>query len=159
MAVRKVCKCCGSEDVVLDAWLSWNKDDQEWVLDAIHDDGFCHACDAAGDIIVEEEILEEEDEPEQAMTAAELHDAGEFIELDMGGTRFTRYGKGITLEQSTCLCQPYMNASQWKDKLGPWLRQQPPEIGIYYCRFKPSDPGRLIRTAAEQLLILTGASS
>ena len=46
-AMRIVCSWCGSADVSRDAWASWDIDRQEWVLGAVFDDGFCHACECA----------------------------------------------------------------------------------------------------------------
>lgn len=40
-----VCSWCGSADVSRDAWASWDVGKQAWVLGAVFDDGFCHACE------------------------------------------------------------------------------------------------------------------
>jgi hypothetical protein len=39
-----VCSWCGSADVSRDAWASWDVEKQDWVLSAVFDNGFCHAC-------------------------------------------------------------------------------------------------------------------
>ncbi|WP_454884772.1 hypothetical protein [Sphingomonas oryzagri] len=43
--MRIVCAWCGSADVARDAWASWDVGKQDWVLVAVFDDGFCHACE------------------------------------------------------------------------------------------------------------------
>lgn len=43
-----VCASCGSENVVCDAWASWNKQIDEWELDNTFDDGFCRDCEHTG---------------------------------------------------------------------------------------------------------------
>lgn len=43
--VRKVCKYCGSTDVLKDAWAEWDEEKQEWVLSDVYDDDFCVVCD------------------------------------------------------------------------------------------------------------------
>ena len=43
--IKKICKHCKSEDVVRDAWASWDDLKQEWVLDDIFDYAFCKKCD------------------------------------------------------------------------------------------------------------------
>ena len=40
-----VCRTCGSENVVCDAWAKWNRTTQEWELDQSFDDTFCRDCD------------------------------------------------------------------------------------------------------------------
>ena len=39
-----VCRTCGSENVVCDAWARWNRTTQVWNLDQTFDDTFCHDC-------------------------------------------------------------------------------------------------------------------
>lgn len=53
MKVKKVCKQCGSENVVKDAWASWDIKKQEYVLEDIFDNEFCKDCDRET-IIIEE---------------------------------------------------------------------------------------------------------
>ena len=44
--VRMVCSECGSENVVVDAYASWNFDTQEWEVASTHDKGsYCEDCD------------------------------------------------------------------------------------------------------------------
>lgn len=53
--VRKVCKECGSEDVVSDAWVGWNIETQEWdSVDIVFDMEYCKNCDGETTIIDEE---------------------------------------------------------------------------------------------------------
>lgn len=40
-----VCRTCGSENVVCDAWARWDRVTQAWKLDQTFDDTFCHDCD------------------------------------------------------------------------------------------------------------------
>jgi hypothetical protein len=51
MKVQKVCKTCGSDNVVIDAWASWDVDSQEWVLENVFDQDFCNDCDGETTII------------------------------------------------------------------------------------------------------------
>lgn len=44
--VRMVCSTCRSELVTRDAWAEWDAEEQDWVLAAVYDYGFCHACEA-----------------------------------------------------------------------------------------------------------------
>jgi hypothetical protein len=43
--IRIVCSWCGSADVSRDAWASWDVEEQDWVLGAVFDQGFCQACE------------------------------------------------------------------------------------------------------------------
>lgn len=47
--ITKVCKHCGSDDVLIDASAEWSVEKQDWVLRDIYDQdkGFC--CDCDGD--------------------------------------------------------------------------------------------------------------
>lgn len=49
--VRKVCKHCGSDNVVKDAWARWDELNQRWVLDDFFDTDFCKDCDGETTII------------------------------------------------------------------------------------------------------------
>lgn len=51
-----MCAECGSTAVTRDAWAEWDEARQEWVLGAVFDDGFCHACEQAA-TLVEQPIL------------------------------------------------------------------------------------------------------
>ena len=53
--MKKVCKHCGSEDVVRDAWASWDSTLGEWVLSDIFDYEFCQECEGDTTIIDKEE--------------------------------------------------------------------------------------------------------
>ena len=39
------CRTCGSDNVVRDAWASWNADTQQWELEDVFDYAFCKACE------------------------------------------------------------------------------------------------------------------
>jgi len=41
-----VCKNCGSERVVTDAWACWNREAGLWELEKHFDQAYCHACEA-----------------------------------------------------------------------------------------------------------------
>ena len=45
--MRIVCGWCGSDRVTRDAWAEWDVAAQAWVLGAVFDDGWCHACECA----------------------------------------------------------------------------------------------------------------
>lgn len=53
--VTMVCRTCGSEDVVRDAWADWDVDAQDWVLSQTFDYAFCNSCE--GDTRIEERLL------------------------------------------------------------------------------------------------------
>jgi hypothetical protein len=44
-----ICKSCGSDDVVKDAWASWNPEAGLWELLNVFDDGFCRACEESAE--------------------------------------------------------------------------------------------------------------
>lgn len=53
---RMVCRNCGSEDVICDAYAVWDFSNQVWVIDSTFDKGaYCNACDG------ETRIVEKED--------------------------------------------------------------------------------------------------
>ena len=39
------CALCGSDKVVCDAWVSWDREDQCWVLHSKFEESFCEACE------------------------------------------------------------------------------------------------------------------
>lgn len=45
--VNMVCDTCGSEDVFVDAWASWNTEAQRWELENTFDAGYCNDCGRA----------------------------------------------------------------------------------------------------------------
>lgn len=54
--VRKVCKECGSEDVVVDAWVGWNVETQEWdTVENVFDMEYCKDCE--GETTIEDEEI------------------------------------------------------------------------------------------------------
>ena len=52
--MKKVCKHCGSENVVKDAWAEWDEDKQEWVLQQVFDYDYCTDCEGDTTIIDKE---------------------------------------------------------------------------------------------------------
>ncbi|MCY1456569.1 hypothetical protein D9M71_737980 [compost metagenome] len=43
--VIMVCRHCGSENVLKDAWVSWNTDAQDWELECVLDHTYCEDCE------------------------------------------------------------------------------------------------------------------
>lgn len=58
MKVKKVCANCGSDNVVTDAWVSWDIDSQQWVIDDIFDNDYCKSCE--GETTIQDEEIEDE---------------------------------------------------------------------------------------------------
>ena len=54
MKITKVCKECGSEQVMLDAWAAWDVDKQEWTLYDVFPDSWCETCEGVCTIIDKE---------------------------------------------------------------------------------------------------------
>ncbi len=52
--IKKICGECGSEDVCIDAWSTWDEVTQEWVLGPIFEDCFCNGREQQCDIVDEE---------------------------------------------------------------------------------------------------------
>lgn len=48
--IKMICSHCKSEDVVKDAWASWNKETQEWELSQTFDANFCNNCEESRSI-------------------------------------------------------------------------------------------------------------
>ena len=40
-----VCRYCGTDDVLVDAYVQWNPDAQQWEVASTYDVAFCPACD------------------------------------------------------------------------------------------------------------------
>jgi len=56
MTISKHCPTCGSEAILRDAYASWDKDQQKWVLHSYYDETLCDGCGEffdAGNIIDE----------------------------------------------------------------------------------------------------------
>lgn len=45
------CKYCGGENVKVDAWVVWDEEKQDYIIDTIFDDEFCPDCDHSGNNI------------------------------------------------------------------------------------------------------------
>lgn len=41
----QVCKYCGSEDIKVDAWATWNNRTNHWELASVFDAAFCDQCE------------------------------------------------------------------------------------------------------------------
>lgn len=46
-----VCKTCGSERVVKDAWACWNPETGLWDLENVFDNAFCHQCEGETSLV------------------------------------------------------------------------------------------------------------
>lgn len=51
MNIKYKCKYCGSENVKVDAWVIWDSEKQDYVVDEIFDNEYCVDCDHAGNNI------------------------------------------------------------------------------------------------------------
>lgn len=49
-----VCKRCGSDYVMRDAYAVWSVEDQEWVIEAVYDHAYCNNCDSESTLIEKE---------------------------------------------------------------------------------------------------------
>ena len=45
MKYTYVCKNCGSDDVVRDAWAAWLPELNQWVIESVFDHAHCQNCD------------------------------------------------------------------------------------------------------------------
>jgi len=43
---KPTCPHCGSNDVLNEAWTSWNIEEQAWVFEDTRDSFYCRTCDA-----------------------------------------------------------------------------------------------------------------
>ena len=69
MAIRIVCRECGSDDVRRDANAIWCVDAQEWELCGVFDQGTCEAC--GGEALLDEEEIEPGDDDAPAPLPSE----------------------------------------------------------------------------------------
>lgn len=53
-----ICKRCGSDEVVRDAWARWDFAKQEWIVDDLFGDYYCRSCE--GECEISEDGPEEE---------------------------------------------------------------------------------------------------
>ena len=55
--VKQVCRSCGSDNVLADAYASWNFEIQKWEIEnTFAKGGYCNTCD--GECTVEEEVVD-----------------------------------------------------------------------------------------------------
>jgi hypothetical protein len=55
MSHKFICAACGSDDVLADAYASWDRDAQQWIVESLHDKGaYCAACDGETRLEMEE---------------------------------------------------------------------------------------------------------
>ena len=55
--LNMVCKTCGSDQVVRDAWAEWEPESQQWTLQNVFDYAYCESCE--GECSIEEKELVE----------------------------------------------------------------------------------------------------
>lgn len=55
--IRKVCSECGSTDVRVDAWASWDETNQQWELAESYDNSWCIDCE--GECTIDDEEIKE----------------------------------------------------------------------------------------------------
>jgi len=48
--MKKVCSRCQSENVVVDASVSWNNEIQKWEIETVYDNAYCFDCERDIDI-------------------------------------------------------------------------------------------------------------
>lgn len=60
--VRMVCRTCGSENVLRDAFAEWDVENQSWVLQNVFDDATCDDC--GKETRIDEVPIDEESEDE-----------------------------------------------------------------------------------------------
>lgn len=53
-----VCRRCGSDQVVRDAWACWSVEDQEWELGEVFDYAFCMTCETDCDLLANESKIQ-----------------------------------------------------------------------------------------------------
>lgn len=85
----------------------------------------------------------------------------EFIEIDRGGERFTRFTYGHAGDE-TCLRQPYMTDRVWLEKLTEFLGRQDAGIPVYDDRHRTNEllgtaGGFLVEFQCELATIPAGA--
>lgn len=51
--IRMVCATCGSDDVLADAWASWDINSQQWELSQTFDEKYCNNCEDSCKLIEE----------------------------------------------------------------------------------------------------------
>ena len=49
-----ICRRCGSDDVLRDAYAVWSVEDQEWVLHDTYDHAYCNNCEGDTSLIEKE---------------------------------------------------------------------------------------------------------
>lgn len=59
MTTHKICTSCGSDNIRVDAYGSWDSEKGKWILHSVYDETYCENCDSSCDLLtVEEEELE-----------------------------------------------------------------------------------------------------
>lgn len=56
--IIKKCNNCRSENIVKDAWVMWDVDQQAWVINDIFEDIYCFDCEHTSKEVLEEDINE-----------------------------------------------------------------------------------------------------
>lgn len=54
MKHKFTCAYCKSDEVLKDAWASWDQDQQDWVLANVFDRAYCNSCEDETSLVMEE---------------------------------------------------------------------------------------------------------
>jgi uncharacterized OB-fold protein len=60
MKIKMCCSECGSKDVLVEAWASWDEVNQEWELSSTFNQAYCEDCDSEtsiNEIEIEDEAI------------------------------------------------------------------------------------------------------
>ena len=49
--IRMICRNCGSEDVLADAWTVWSTAEQRWEIGEVFEFGHCNRCNGEARIV------------------------------------------------------------------------------------------------------------
>jgi len=51
------CKTCQGDTVMREAWVSWDEELQQWILETVFDDAYCGDCDQKTTIVEEPLVI------------------------------------------------------------------------------------------------------
>lgn len=69
------CAECGGSNVMRDAWAVWDDEEQDWILGAVMDEGYCEDCDGEA-TLTEEPLSPSGDEAQPGDVRLQADDAG-----------------------------------------------------------------------------------
>ena len=58
MTTHKICRDCGSENIRVDAYGSWDSEKGDWILHSVYDETCCMECDGSVDLVTVDEETE-----------------------------------------------------------------------------------------------------